>query len=93
VSAARSRQGRKPSSLARPFGKRSTAMPVVKVIELVGESSTSFEDAVKNALDDAKKSVRDIRGIDVKSFNAVVKSDKITAYRANVKVAFLVHRK
>jgi len=68
-------------------------MPVVKVIELVGESSTSFEDAVKNALDDAKKSVRDIRGIDVKSFNAVVKSDKITAYRANVKVAFLVHRK
>ena len=68
-------------------------MPVVKVIELVGESEKSFEDAVKNALDDAKKSVRDIRGIDVKSFNAVVKSDKITAYRANVKVAFLVHRK
>ena len=68
-------------------------MPVVKVIELVGESQKSFEDAVKNALDDAKKTVRDIRGIDVKSFNAVVKSDKITAYRANVKVAFLVHRK
>jgi dodecin len=68
-------------------------MPVVKVIELVGESEKSFEDAVKNALDDAKKSVRDIRGIDVKSFNAVVKSDKITAFRANVKVAFLVHRK
>ncbi len=68
-------------------------MPVVKVIELVGESEKSFEEAVKNALDDAKKSVRDIRGIDVKSFNAVVKSDKITAYRANVKVAFLVHRK
>jgi flavin-binding protein dodecin len=68
-------------------------MPVVKVIELVGESEKSFEEAVKNALDDAKKSVRDIRGIDVKSFNAVVKSDKIAAYRANVKVAFLVHRK
>jgi flavin-binding protein dodecin len=68
-------------------------MPVVKVIELVGESDKSFEDAVKNALDDAKKTVRDIRGIDVKAFNAVVKGDKITAYRANVKVAFLVHRK
>ena len=68
-------------------------MPVVKVIELVGESEKSFEDAVKNALDDAKKTVRDIRGIDVKAFNAVVKGDKIAAYRANVKVAFLVHRK
>lgn len=68
-------------------------MPVVKVIELVGESPKSFEDAVKNALDDAKKTVRDIRGIDVKSFNAVVRNDKIAAFRANVKVAFLVHRK
>jgi len=68
-------------------------MAVVKVIELVGESPKGFEDAVKNALDEAKKSVRDIRGIDVKGFNAVIKSDKITAYRANVKIAFLVRRK
>lgn len=68
-------------------------MAVVKVIELVGESTSSFEDAVKSALEDAKKSVRDIRGVDVKSFNAVVKNDSIVAYRANVKVAFLVQRK
>jgi flavin-binding protein dodecin len=68
-------------------------MAVVKVIELVGESPKGFEDAVKNALDEAKKSVRDIRGIDVKGFNAVIKSDKIVAYRANVKIAFLVRRK
>jgi len=68
-------------------------MPVVKVIELVGESRNGFEEAVKNALDEAKKTVRDIRGIDVKGFNAVIKNDKIAAYRANVKIAFLVHRK
>ena len=68
-------------------------MAVVKVIELVGESTKSFEDAVRSALEDAKKSVRDIRGVDVKSFNAVVKNDAIVAYRANVKVAFLVQRK
>ncbi len=68
-------------------------MAVVKVIELVGESSKSFEEAVQNALDDAKKSVRDIRGVDVKAFNAVVKNDSIVAYRANVKIAFLVQRK
>jgi dodecin len=68
-------------------------MAVVKVIELVGESPKGFEDAVKNALDEAKKTVRDIRGIDVKAFNAVIKNDKISAFRANVKIAFLVHRK
>ena len=59
----------------------------------MGESPRGFEDAVKNALDEAKKTVRDIRGIDVKGFNAVIKADKIVAYRANVKIAFLVHRK
>lgn len=68
-------------------------MAVVKVVELVGESARGFEDAVKNALDEAKKTVRDIRGIDVKGFNAVIKGDKIVAYRANVKIAFLVRRK
>ena len=68
-------------------------MAVVKVIELVGESPKGFEDAVKQAVDEAKKTVRDITGVHVEGFSAVVKNDQIVAYRANVKIAFLVHRK
>ena len=63
-------------------------MPVVKVIELIGESPKSWEEATQNALDVAAKTIRGIVGIDVDHFTAKVKDNKITAYRANVKVAF-----
>ncbi|MHA2374476.1 MAG: dodecin family protein [Candidatus Thorarchaeota archaeon] len=56
-------------------------MSVVKVIELIGESPSSWEEATKNAL-------RGIVGIDVDHFTAKVKDNKIVAFRANVKVAF-----
>jgi hypothetical protein len=63
-------------------------MTVVKVIELIGESEKSWEDACKNALDVASKTLRGIAGIDVDHFTCKVKDNKIVAYRANVKVAF-----
>ena len=63
-------------------------MPVVKVIELIGESPKSWEEATQNALDVAAKTIRGIVGIDVDHFTAKVKDNKIAAYRANVKVAF-----
>ena len=63
-------------------------MSVVKVIELIGESPDSWEDAVRNALDTAAKSVRGIVGIDVDQFTAKVVDNKIVAFRANIKVAF-----
>ena len=63
-------------------------MPVVKVIELIGESPKSWEEATQNALDVAAKTIRGIVGIDVDHFTAKVKDNKIIAYRANVKVAF-----
>ncbi len=66
-------------------------MSTVDVIELVGESKLGFEDAVKSAVDEAKKTVRDITGVHVEGFSAVVKNDQIVAYRANVMVAFVYH--
>lgn len=63
-------------------------MTVVKVIELVGESSTGWEDAVKNALHDASKSVDNITGVEVYNMTANVDNGKISEYKVNVKVAF-----
>ena len=65
-------------------------MPVVKVIELVGTSTLSWEDATKNAVAEAAKTVRNITGIDVIGQKAVVEDNVIKEFRANVKVAFVV---
>ncbi len=63
-------------------------MSVVKVVELIGESPNSWEEAVSNALAVASKTIRGIVGIDVDHFTAKVVDNKIVAFRANVKVAF-----
>lgn len=67
-------------------------MTVVKIIELVGTSEKSWEDAVRQAVKEATKTVRNIVGVHVVGFTAKVKDDKITEYRANVKIAFVVER-
>ncbi len=63
-------------------------MTVAKVIELVGSSEESFEDAVQNALDTASDSIRNIHGLDVLDWTADVEDGEIVEYRANVKIAF-----
>ncbi len=68
-------------------------MSVVKVIELIGSSPTNWEDAVKNALAEAAKTVKNIKSIHVKRCNAKVQNNKIVEYRAVVKIAFIVERK
>ena len=68
-------------------------MATVKVIELVGTSTKSWHDAVQDALKEASKTLHGISGLDVLSTTAVVKDNKITEYRATVKVAFLLERK
>ncbi len=67
-------------------------MTVVKIIELVGSSPNSWEDATKNALAEAAKSIRGIKSVYVKRCNAKVEKDKIVEYRAVVKIAFVVKR-
>ncbi|HLC38721.1 MAG TPA: dodecin family protein [Patescibacteria group bacterium] len=67
-------------------------MAVVKIVELIGTSETSWEDAAKHAVDQAAKTIRNITGVDVVGQNATIQDNKITEFKANVKIAFLVER-
>lgn len=64
-----------------------------KVVELVGSSTRSFEDAVRTAIADAKKSTRDITGAQVLGFSVKCNDGNITEYRADLKVSFGIERK
>ncbi|MBE3583049.1 MAG: dodecin domain-containing protein [Limnochordaceae bacterium] len=66
-------------------------MPVVKVIELVGQSKQSWEDAVRQAVAEAARTIRNIQGVEVLNWTGEVDGQgNLTAYRADVNVAFLV---
>jgi len=63
----------------------------VKIVELVGNSEHSFSDAVRNAVQIASQSIRHITGVEVLGSTADVGSDgRITSYKVNCKLAFLV---
>ena len=61
---------------------------VYKVINLVGTSSTSWEDAAKNAVETAGKSLRDLRVAEVSKLDMKVEGGKVTAFRARVSLSF-----
>jgi flavin-binding protein dodecin len=67
-------------------------MAVVKIIELIGSSPKNWEDATKNALAEASLTIKNIKSLYVKSCKAKVENNKITEYRAVVKIAFVVQR-
>jgi len=62
----------------------------VKVIEIIGISSKSFDDAIAQALDKASKSVKGITGFEITKHMASVEDGKIKNYKVNVKLAFPV---
>ena len=64
--------------------------PVVKVIELIGTSSESFDDAMKSAVALAGKSLRGIRGADVKHMTVGIRDGEVQQYRVTLKVAFAI---
>ena len=61
---------------------------VYKVIELVGTSPTSWEEAANNAVNAAAKSLRDLRIAEVVELDMQLEDGKVTQYRAKVKVSF-----
>lgn len=63
---------------------------VVKVIELLGSSSKSWEDAAQKVAAEAARSLRNVRSLNVQNMSCVVDNGVITAYRVNCKVAFAV---
>jgi dodecin len=65
-------------------------MAVVKIIELVGSSTKSSDDAVQSALNDAKQTLRNIKAVDVVSTG--LRGEDLSEWRAHVRVAFLIER-
>ncbi len=59
-----------------------------KIIELVGSSPKSWEEAAKNAVETASKSLRDLRIAEISQLDLKIDEGKVTAFRARVKVSF-----
>jgi flavin-binding protein dodecin len=65
-------------------------MAVLKVIEIMASSPKSWEDATAIAVKEAGKTVKGIKSVYIQDHSAVVKNNKITEFRVNVKIAFEV---
>jgi dodecin len=67
-------------------------MAVVNVIELLAESEESWEDAARQAVAEATKTLRGITSVYVQEFQATVENDKVKNFRVNVKVSFVLEK-
>ena len=65
-------------------------MGVMKVIEILSNSSESWEDATAAGIEKASKSVKNIRSAFVQSQSVTVKDGKVDEYRVNIKLTFEV---
>lgn len=65
-------------------------MSVVKVIELMADSTKNWEDATQVAVTEASKTVDNIKSVYVKNLQAIVEDNNIVKYRVNVKITFVV---
>ncbi|MEO4006745.1 dodecin domain-containing protein [Flavobacterium supellecticarium] len=63
-------------------------MGVLKVIELLSSSETSWEDATRKAVAEASKTLKHIRSVYVQEQSAVVNDDQVTEFRVNLKLTF-----
>lgn len=67
-------------------------MSVVKIIDLVGESPNSWEEATKNVIAEAQKTLRGITRIGIKEFDVRMNEDKVDAFRVRAEVSFRIER-
>jgi flavin-binding protein dodecin len=65
---------------------------VFKYIDILGESTESFDGAVRNAIEETAQTVKDIRTAEVVRLNVIVSNDKIVEYQAYMRVSFKVKR-
>ena len=65
-------------------------MSVAKVIEISANSTKSFEDAIEQGIQTAAQSVHNIKGAWVKEQQVLVDGNKVTEYRVDLKVTFLL---
>ena len=59
-----------------------------KIIELVGTSDTSWEEAAKTAVETASESLRDLRIAEITKLDVTIENGKLTSYRARLNVSF-----
>ena len=65
-------------------------MSVAKVLEISASSNKSFEDAIQNGISRVNTSVDQVQGAWIQEQKVVVEAGKITEYRVNMKVTFIV---
>lgn len=66
-------------------------MGIVKVLEVIATSKTSFDDAVKNAVKEVSKTVKNIDSVYIQDMKCHVKDGEIISYGCNCKVSFRVN--
>jgi hypothetical protein len=65
---------------------------VWKIIELVGESNESFANAVRNAIEEAAKTVKQMQWFEATEFRGTIKEGKVSQFQALVRIGFKVER-
>lgn len=68
-------------------------MSIAKIVEVIASSSKSFEDAVQKGINRTTDSLTDVTGAWVQDQKVVVKNGKITEYRVNLKITFVLKEK
>ena len=74
------------------FNGKNTTMTVAKVIELIGRSEESFEDAIRQAIEEAKRSIRNIRKVRVTDLEVIMEHDNIVEFQVTIRVTFEIER-
>jgi flavin-binding protein dodecin len=63
-------------------------MSVLKVVEILGNSKVSWEDAVQQVVNEASKTIQNIKSVYIQDMQAIVEDNKVVEYRVNAKVTF-----
>ena len=63
---------------------------IYKVVEIIGTSEVSWEDAAKSAIEKASKTIKDLRIAEVVSQDLKIENDKVVAYRTKVSLSFKI---
>ena len=65
-------------------------MAIVKVVEVLAQSNKGWEDAANTALQEASRTVRNIKSLYIDDFQAMVENNKIVEYRLRAKISFVI---
>jgi flavin-binding protein dodecin len=75
------------------LASREVFMSVVKVVELLAQSEESWEDAARQVVAEATRTLRGVTSVYVKEFQATVENDRVKNFRVDAKVSFVMERK